>query len=267
MKLQIVNAKNEKKGEKEMPSQFSEVVRADLIKRAVLVIQANTRQPYGTFPRAGQRHSAYVSKRRNSYRTTYGIGQSRTPRKVMSVRGQRFNWVGAEVPQTVGGRKAHPPKASKEWGQKLNKKERRKAIRSALSANMDKKLVGAKQKVPDSYPYLIESGVEELSKTKEILSMLIGIGLEKELERCQEKKIRAGKGKMRGRKYKKKVGPLIVVSKSCKLQKGADNIPGIEVVTVKKVNTALLAPGATPGRITLFTDKSIEVLEKEKLFM
>ncbi|MCD4760043.1 50S ribosomal protein L4, partial [archaeon] len=41
-----------------LPKQFSEEVRPDLIKRAVLVIQANKRQKYGTDPRAGLEYSA-----------------------------------------------------------------------------------------------------------------------------------------------------------------------------------------------------------------
>ena len=39
--------------------------------------------------------------------------------------------------------------------------------------------------------------------------------LGKELERAKIKKVRAGKGTRRGRKYKTKVGPLLVFSKVC----------------------------------------------------
>ncbi|MFC1755641.1 50S ribosomal protein L4 [Thermoproteota archaeon] len=79
--------------------------------------------------------------------------------------------------------------------------------------------------------------------------------------------MRAGKGKLRGRKYKTKKGPLIVVSKECPLVKTADNIPGVEVVEVQNLNANLLAPGTDLGRLTLFTDTAIERLDKEKLFM
>tara|TARA_Y100000310_G_scaffold196499_1_gene196575 strand:+ start:5718 stop:6521 length:804 start_codon:yes stop_codon:yes gene_type:complete len=267
MKLKIVDGKNENKGEKDLPSQFSEPIRPDLIKKAVHVIQANNRQAYGSAPDAGQRHSSYVSKRRNSYRTTYGIGQSRTPRKVMSSRGTRFNWVGAQVPQTVGGRRAHPPKASKVWDQKLNRKERRKAIRSALSASMEKELVGKKHQVPETYPYIIASSFEDISKTKDVQDALKKLGLGKELSRCETKTVRSGKGTMRGRKYRRKVGPLVVVSKECKLSKAGANVPGVEILEVNSLNAEALAPGAVPGRLVLFTDKSLEVMEKEKLFL
>jgi len=167
MKVKIIDTKGASAGEKELPSQFNEAFRSDLIKKAVIVIQNNRRQPYGADPRAGKKHSAYVSKRRSAYRTTYGIGQSRTPRKVMSVRGTRFNWVGAFVPQTVGGYRAHAPKAEKVWSQKMNKKERRKAIRSALAATMTIEIVKQRNvNVPTNYPFILANDFKKLTKLK-----------------------------------------------------------------------------------------------------
>ncbi|MBU4501784.1 MAG: 50S ribosomal protein L4, partial [Nanoarchaeota archaeon] len=94
----------------------------------------------------------------------------------------------------------------------------------------------------------------------------VKIGLDKELERSSVRKIRAGKGKTRGRKYKTRKGPLIVVSDKCELQKSAKNIPGVDITTIRSINAELLAPGCVPGRLTIFTDKAIERLDKEKLF-
>ena len=93
------------------------------------------------------------------------------------------------------------------------------------------------------------------------------LGFGDELVRSQEKKVRAGKGKARGRRYKTKKGILLVVSKKCNLQQSAKNIPGLDVVEVSKINAELLAPGISLGRITLFTQDAIERLQKEKLFM
>ena len=121
---------------KKLPEQFSELIRPDLIERAVFAIQSHKKQPYGASPEAGKRHSARISRRRHKYKTSYGHGISRVPRKIMSHRGERFNWVGALAPGTVGGRRAHPPKAEKIVDQKINKKERKKAIRSALAATL-----------------------------------------------------------------------------------------------------------------------------------
>ncbi|MEA3514303.1 MAG: 50S ribosomal protein L4 [Nanoarchaeota archaeon] len=268
MKLNILSLKKAELKKADMPKQFSEPVRQDIINRAVKAIESRARQPYGSSPRAGMRHSAFVSKRRHKYKTTYGIGQSRTPRKVMSSRGTRFNWVGAEVPQTVGGRRAHPPKAEKIWEQKLNKKENRKAIRSALSATVVKAIVEKRgHKVPDNYPFIIESKIEAISKTKEAIALLETLGMVPDLERSSVKKIRAGKGKARGRKYKTRIGPLLVVAdEECAAMQSFANIQGVDVEVVHNLNAQLLAPGSIPGRLTIFSETAIARIEKENLF-
>lgn len=268
MKLQVLAQGNSKSAEVELPRQFSEEVRPDLIKRAVLAIQANAQQPYGANPRAGLRVSAEISKRRKNYRGSYGHGISRVPRKIMSRRGTRMMWIGAEIPGTVGGRRAHAPKAGTDRSQKINKKENRKAIRSALAATVSQELVkGRGHDVPDSYPFVLDAKFEALEKTKDVKAALKAFGLDKELARVDKKTTRPGKGKLRGRRFVSKKGPLIVVSEKSKLSKSAQNIPGVDIVDIKALNAELLAPGAVPGRLTLFTQGAIEALGKEKLFM
>ena len=44
--MKIISPKKEAAGEKELPKQFKEPVRVDLIKRAVLTLQSNKRQKY-----------------------------------------------------------------------------------------------------------------------------------------------------------------------------------------------------------------------------
>lgn len=268
MKVTIYDATKKEIGKKELPEQFNEDIRPDLIKRAVLVIRNNKRQNYGAKKEAGKRASVRVSKRRKDYRGCYGAGISRMPRKILSGRGMRLNWQGAFAPGTVGGRRAHPPKAEKILTKNINKKERRKAIRSAMSATVLTELVKKRgHNVPDDYPFIIESKIESAIKTKEIIDILKKLGLSKELERVVKRKIRSGKGKMRGRKYVSKKGLLIIVSKECKLVDASKNIPGINTAEVKTLNAEVLAPGADPGRLVLWTDKAIEVLEKERLFL
>jgi len=261
MNGKILNLDGKESGTIELPSQFNEEVREDIIKRDLLTIQSHDRQKYGAKPTAGQRSSAKLSRRRRQYRGAYGIGISRVSRKIMSRRGTRMVWVGAFSPGTVGGRKAHPPKATKDWSLKINKKEKRKAIRSALSATVLKQYVGL-----EAVPLIVDNKLELLNKTKDVKNFFKLIGLEKELERAEKKKVRAGRGKHRGRKYRKKKGPLIVVSKSCPLTKSAANIPGVDISQVKTINTRLLAPGGVPGRITIYTQDAIETLRKENLF-
>ena len=267
MKLKIIDTKGATTGEKTLPSQFNEAFRSDLIKKAVLVIQNNNRQPYGADPRAGKKHSAYVSKRRHKYRGTYGIGQSRTPRKSLSVRGTRFNWVGAFAPQTVGGRRAHAPKAEKVWSQRINKKERRKAIRSALSACMNIEIVKQRNTcVPSNYPFILANEFEKIDKTKEFRKILETLGFKDELKRSIVKTIRAGLGKLRGRKNRKKKSLLFVVSDKCGLLQAVSNLSGMDIINVNELNTELLAPGTHAGRMTLFTEAAIDQLDKNKLF-
>lgn len=268
MKLKIKTAKNTAGGELELPEQFSEEVRTDLITRAVLALQAGRRQPYGGFGQAGMRHSADLSRRRRKYRGSYGKGISRVPRKILSRRGSQMHMVGAVAPGMVGGRRAHPPKPFKDWSQKLNRIENRKAIRSAMAATVNAELVAWRgHKIPKEFPFIIDTDFEQLKKTSDVESALAQLGFAEELARGSEKRIRAGKGKMRGRKYKTPSSFLFVVSaKDTPLAKSASNIPGAEVVVVDSLNAEALAPGAHPGRLTLYTKAAMERLASEGLF-
>ncbi len=265
MKATIYTNKGEKGKEINLPKQFSEEIRTDLIKRAVLAIQANKRQPYGSFTRAGMDYSATLSRRRRDYRGSYGKGMSRIPRKVMVRRGTQFIFTGAVVSGTVGGRRAHPPKAEKVWKQKINKTERRKAIRSAIAATLDKELIKERGHKFENSPLIVEK-LEDIQKTKDLKQLMIKLGLEKEMERASKKRVRAGKGKTRGRKYKTATGPLIVIEKNSAVVKAASNLAGFEVCNVDSLNTELLAPGTFPGRLTIWSVASLEKLEKDNLY-
>ncbi len=268
MKVDVFDIAKNKVGQIKLPVQFSEDIRPDLVARAVLALQSHNRQDYGANTMAGKRASAVLSRRRRKYRGSYGLGIARTPRKIMSRSGTRFNWVGAFAPNTVGGRRSHPPKAVKIWEKKINRKERRKAIRSAISATMIKELVAKRgHKVPDEFPFIVDDKIEGVEKTKEMRDILTKLGFESEMDRTKERKIRAGRGKTRGRKYKTKKGILIVAAKTDNIRKAAENIPGIDVVDAKNLNAELLAPGTVIGRLTLWTKPAVELLEKEKSFL
>ncbi|MBU0457095.1 MAG: 50S ribosomal protein L4 [Nanoarchaeota archaeon] len=267
MKLSIFNSGKKKTGEIDLPSQFSEEYRPDLIKRAVHALQANSRQAYGADPDAGMRSSSKLSKRRRKYRGSYGFGISRVNRKILSRRGTRFSWVGAFSPQTTGGRKAHAPKSEKILAEKVNRKENRKAIRSAMTATLNKCLVEKRgHKVPVDYPFVLNNDIENMEKTKDVEQVLIDLGFQDELKRSLLKKIRAGLGTMRGRKYRKKKSVLIVTGGKCALSKAAKNLSGIDVVEAKELNAELLSPGTMSGRVTLWTENAVKKIAEEKLF-
>jgi large subunit ribosomal protein L4e len=267
MELKIISTDGKETGKVKLPSQFAEPLRQGLISRVALALQSHIRQPYGADPRAGKKASARLSRRRRKYKGAYGKGISRVPRKTMLRRGTQFQWVGAFAPGTVGGRRAHPPVVEKILAQKINDKERKKALRSALAATVSADAVKARgHDAPAGYPFVADNKFEEMKETGKVEEILNKLGFGNELERTSERKIRAGKGKSRGRKYKSKKGILIVVSGKCNLALSAKNIPGIDVAEARNLNVNLLAPGGMPGRLTLFTQGAIEKIDKEKLF-
>ena len=267
MKLDIINLEKNREESMDLPEQFQEEVQPELIARAVIILQLNKRQPYGAKPSAGTRPSSQLSRRRKKYRGSYGKGISRIPRKIMRRRGAQMYMVGAQAPGTVGGRKAHPPKSFKDFDKKINKREEKKAVRSALAAAMRPELSEKRgHKVPEGWPFVVTDSFSDMSKTKDAEKVLETLGFSEELQRASQKKIRAGKGKARGRKYVKKKGPLIVVAENCSLQKSAANIPGVDVALIQDLNAEMLAPGAVPGRLTLFTKSAIEKMKKERAF-
>ncbi len=266
MKADIYNTDGSKSGSVELPSQFNEPLRKDLIQRAFLAIRSNKKQPYGSYPTAGQRVSAKISRRRRDFRGSYGKGISRAPRKILLRRGSQFQWMGAFAPGTYKGRRAHVPKAYKIYDEKINKKENRKAIRSALSAVINQELVKARGHLFKYLPLIIDNKLYDLKKTKDLLKFLEKIGLENELQRLDVKKVKAGQGSKRGRKYQNKKGPLFVLGKKHEVSKVLTSIKGIDCTLINNINVELLAPGGTPGRLTLFTKDAIDILNEKKLF-
>ncbi len=246
----------------DLPKVFSEVVREDLIRRAVLSSQSKDRQAYGTDPMAGKKTTAhYHGYRRHRY-TMMNREMARLPR----LHGKTVPFLNMQarfVPHSKGGRVAHPPLVVKVWEQRINKKENQKAIRSAIAATAVKEIVLNRGHKVDGFkdlPIIVDNKIQEIKKTKDLVGFLEKIGLDKELERISQKKIRAGKGKMRGRKYKTKIGPLFVITDDNGIGKSVKNIIGANVCKVGNLSAEYLAPGAMPGRLTIFTKSSLEKL-------
>lgn len=264
MKFAIIDKTAKKVSDYEL--NLSEDVREDIFKKAVFAEASMFRQEKGASPLAGRRHTINVSKRRKGFRSTYGRGGSRTPRKTMWSRGTQFRFVGAFAPNTVGGRRAHPPKASKIIVKNINNKEWAKALRVGVAASFDIKIVSANgQKVPENYPVILDNSVEEIAKTKDFQEFLVKAGFTQEVERTSIRKVRAGKGTMRNRTYVLKRGPLVVVSSIEKpLLKAARNIRGFDVITPELLMVSDFGMSEKPGRAVLFTkaamDEFVEVL-------
>lgn len=168
------------------------------------------------------------------------------------------------VPQAVKGREAHPPKIEKKWPQKMNKKERQLAIKSAIAATSDKKLVqarGHKVNAVKELPIVVDNAVESLKKTSEVKNFLQAIGLKDEIKRIEKKKTLGRKKSARGRKYKKKTGPLIVIARDKGIGNAVKNMSGVHATRVGNLSVEYLAPGAAPGRLVIFTKGAIEKLK------
>jgi large subunit ribosomal protein L4e len=243
----------------ELPSNFSEKIRKDIVLK---VFEAKKyKHPYSPYIWAGKLHSAsgIIGRKRHSWKVSYGRGISRIPRKIMSRDGTNFNWVGATVNSTRGGRRAHPPRAEKNQFRKINKKEYLAALNSSLSATLNKEILESKFniKIIKKLPIVVASEVLKL-KTKdffELLTKLFG-SLNKILK---DKTIRAGRGKTRGRKYKSNSGLLFVIG-----NKEEFAVNGIEIVKVKNLKIENLAPNGNPGRITIYSEESIKDLGEKK---
>lgn len=260
MKVDVLDLEGKTKEKIDLPKVFSEQVREDLIRRAVLASMSKNRQPYGTDPEAGQRSSAHYHGYRRHRWTMMNREMARMPRVHGKV-SPHLMWRPRIVPQTRKGRVAHPPKVEKIWELKINRKENRKAIHSAIAATAIKELVEKRgHKFSKELPIVVEDKIQELKKVKEVIDFFVKIGLVKELERIQEKKIKAGRGKMRGRKYKRKVGPLIVVTEDKGIGKAVRNLSGVNVCRVKNLSAAYLAPGTMPGRLTIWTESALKKL-------
>ena len=265
MKANILSVEGKKLKEIELPNCFSQEIREDIIAK---VLEAKKiKQPYAPLLVAGKQYSASgkIKHRRHVWKTHYGRGVSRIPRKIMSRRGSQFNWIGATVPFAVGGRRTHPPKVISMLNRKkINKKEMKIALMSAISATANEKEMKKKyERLKDkkiemkNLPFIVESKIISL-KTKNLLESLKKIfGKDLFDIALKKKKVRSGKGKLRGRKYKSNAGMLLVTGKNEKMETKL-----LDISNINHLNVTDLAKGKQ-GRLVIYTEQAIKDL-KEK---
>jgi len=73
--------------------------------------------------------------------------------------------------------------------------------------------------------------------------------------------VRAGKGKMRNRRYVQRRGPLVIYDEKSSLVQAFRNIPGVELVSVNQLNLLQLAPGGHLGRFCIWTKAAFDRLD------
>ncbi|MCE4605889.1 MAG: 50S ribosomal protein L4 [Desulfurococcales archaeon] len=246
----LYNAENGELKEYKLPAFFGFPVRKDLIKRVYYAEFTAGLQPKGRDPLAGKRTTA------ESWGAHHGV--SRVPRIKGTSRA-------AFVNMTVGGHLAHPPRVEKVIKERVNKKERVLGTLSALSATAVPSMVRSRGHVfkPGSLPIIIPASLEdEIVKVKDSVELFKKIGVYEDIVRSYNSiRIRAGKGKRRGRKYKERKSVLLIVSNASKpLAKATRNLPGVDVSTGWTVNVLQLAPGAVPGRLTVTSESALKQL-------
>jgi len=159
-----------------------------------------------------------------------------------------------------------PTKTWRRWNRKTNLNQRRIAVVSALAASALPALVMARghrvSGVPEVPLVVSNESIVNVDKTKFAVKVLKNIGALEDVEHVKEsRKVRAGKGKMRNRRFVQRRGPLVIYDEKSSLLKAFRNIPGVELVSVNHLNLLQLAPGGHLGRFCIWTKGAFDRLD------
>ncbi len=254
MKAKLYDKNGKVKGDIELPKCFSARIRADILLKVFETQKGVFTQAYGAKEGAGAQYSAsgISKKKRHDWKGTYGKGISRVPRKIMSRTGASFNWIGATVSNTRGGRRPHAPRSEKNLFKKVNKKELGIALKSALAGTFNpeklEKKFGRKMEIGGVFSDDILT-----AKTKDFVLTMKAVFGDSFSSVLKVKSIRAGIGKMRGRKYKSNAGLLFVVGNEEEMKR-----KGVEVMKVKDLSVKDLAPNGVAGRLVCYSENAIK---------
>jgi len=259
MKAQILSINGEKESEIELPVIFSTPFRRDLIHKAFVNLASHKFQKQGRHPTAGMD----VVARSNDPPTGQGIARIA---RMRGGGGGRQGEAGG-VASTRGGRQAHPPTVEKVIYKKINKKENKFALSTAIAATTSKELISSRGHVVEkieSFPIIVSNDLEELSKAKELVKIFDSLNLSEDVQRLTSRKRKTGKSSLRGRGTKIGKSVLFVVTKPEKLSKACGSFHGVDVRTVNNLSVLDLAPGSAPIRLTVYTKNAIEEIAKIK---
>jgi large subunit ribosomal protein L4e len=105
-----------------------------------------------------------------------------------------------------------------------------------------------------------------IARTSAALGLLKSVGAGPDISKVKaSRKLRAGKGKLRGRRHRQRRGPLIVYNP---LEDGKElalafrNIAGVETCSVFALNLLQLAPGGHLGRFIIWTSSAFKALDE-----
>lgn len=247
-------APNSTVGEVAMPQVFLAPIRSDIVHFVFYNLNKNRRQPYAVNKDAGMLYAA----------ESWGTGRAvaRIPRVGGS--GTHRSGQGAFGNMCRGGRMFNPTTIWRRWQRKVNLTQRRHAVASAVAASAVPSLVLARghriNQVPE-VPLVVDSLA--VDRAHDVVALLEKFGLKEELDKVREtRKVRAGQGKYRNRRYKTRKGPLIVYGNDDRLiTRSARNVPGVDVCHVDRLNLLQLAPGGHLGRLIIWTRQAFERLD------
>ncbi|HEY7367646.1 MAG TPA: 50S ribosomal protein L4 [Nitrosopumilaceae archaeon] len=257
MKVKTLTINGSQENEIELPNVFSTPFRKDLIHKAVVHLISHKFQKQGRHPTAGMDVVAYSND------PPTGHGAARVAR-LRGGGGGRQGQAGG-VASTRGGRQAHPPISEKVIYKKLNKKENKLALCSAIAATSSKKLIASRGHILEkieSFPLIVSDDIEKISKASEMKKVLEALNLTQDIERLQARKARSGKSALRGRSTKVGKSVLFVTRDSTNLSKACGSFPGVEACSVKNLSVMDLAPGAVPIRLTVYSKSAIDEISK-----
>jgi len=239
-----------------LPAVFTAPIRPDLVHDVHTRLAKNKRQPYAVSKYAGHQTSA----------ESWGTGRAvaRIPR--VSGGGTHRAGQGAFGNMCRGGRMFAPTKTWRRWHRKVNITEKRYALVSAIAASALPALVMARghrvAHVPE-IPLVIDNKViDNVDKTSKAVALLKAIGAYEDVQKVKNSvQLRAGKGKMRNRRFRQRRGPLIIYNEKGPLSKAFRNLPGVELVSVTRLNILQLAPGGHLGRFIIWTKDAFQRLD------
>jgi len=216
----------------------------------------NKRQPYAVNFFTGHQHSA----------ESWGTGRavSRIPR--VSGGGTHRAGQGAFGNMCRSGRMFAPTKTWRKWMHQVKKNERRYATASAIAASSVTALVLARghraEKVRE-LPLVVSDELQSVKKTKDAVKFLKDVGAYADVKKVlTTKKIRPGKGKARNRRYLRRRGPLVVYKNNDGVAQAFRNLPGVDVLSVDRLNLLQLAPGGHVGRFIIWTESAFNSLNE-----
>ncbi len=239
-----------------LPKVFRVPVREDVIWRAFVALDSHTKSVQGRDPLAGERTTAETSN------PPTGRGISRIPR----VKGERYSNSGMAgvVESIVHGRLPFPPRSEKVTKKDINEKERRLAIASAIAATANQTFVAKRGHLfKGELPIVVSDEVEKLAKVRDLKRFLGAIGASEDLERVTSRARKQNPSLARIRRNS--TGPLFVVSNSNILKGALKSVAGVSVVRGSDLSVLDLAPGSTPGRLTIWSKSALSSLPKQIL--